>query len=106
MKARVLTVTATATEETSNTTYTFSAEEFSNGLVTVSYENGANAFFVNRAEIEATGLDIVTEIEESEETVEWKPGELVAQWGRFVSEFSLDKDDPCKDLVRELVFSK
>jgi hypothetical protein len=107
LTAKILTVTATEINEypDHSDSYTFEAHEFSNGLVTVSYDNTSNAFFSDRSEIEANGLTIVTKVEETGEVTNWNASELVEQWGRSVSEFNLI-DDLCQDLVRKLVFSK
>jgi hypothetical protein len=48
-------------------TYTFLADEYPNGVCTVSCEHTADAFFLNRDAIEACGLDQVLEVQETGE---------------------------------------
>ena len=67
LQARVIIFTASEPDQT----YTFRGLQFSGGAVCVSYDNTNDGWFESAEQVDACGTDVITEITELDEFVEW-----------------------------------
>jgi hypothetical protein len=88
--AKTLEVHVEETQDDNTRRYTFKAHEFANGVIMVPSDQTHDWFFVDRDSIQASGLGVVVEVTETEDTVIFTREELRLSIGGSIDEFGED----------------